>query len=109
MIVCSVCENPQQTGFECDVCGKDLSGVLGLLGPPPVAIEPLAGLEVTVPERIGEIAVERTQDVEVNAFAPIGAVPAELIPDLEKTASDPVGEIPVLPIDELQDDRAPDD
>lgn len=116
MIVCPVCEHPQAQGLECDVCGKDLSSLgelgglddLGGLGPPPVAVEAVPGLEVTVPDRVGEVPVERDAALEVNLAAPVGEVRVELVPDLDPTAA-PVGEVPVERMTELDLDRAPDD
>ena len=109
MIVCPVCETQVDFGFECEVCGKDLSGVLGSLPPAPVTIQKMADLEVTIPERVGDIAIERAPDVEVTAFAKAGEVASAPIPDFEKTVADKIGEIPVLPIDDISEDRVPDD
>ena len=109
MIVCPVCETHVEFGFECEVCGKDLSAVLGALPPPPIAIQKMPDLEVTIPERIGDIPIERAPDVEVTAFAKAGEVASAPIPDFEKTAADKIGEINVLPIDDMSEDRVPDD
>lgn len=111
MITCPVCEHPQGQGFECEQCGKDLSGVLGALGPPPIPIAPIDGLEVTVPEKVGEVATGRVEGLEVNAVvapnAPGGEGPA--MPELERTGVPAVGEVPVAPLAEKAEDRAPDD
>jgi hypothetical protein len=109
MIVCPVCETQVDFGFECEVCGKDLSGVLGALPPAPVTILKMAELEVTIPDRVGEIAIERAPDVEVTAFAKVAEVASAPIPDFEKTVNDKIGEIPVLPINDISEDRVPDD
>ena len=109
MIVCPVCENHVELGFECEVCGKDLSGALGSLPPAPVTIQKMADLEVTIPERVGEVPIERAPDVEVTAFAKAGEVASAPMPDFEKTVADKIGEIPVLPIDDISEDRVPDD
>jgi hypothetical protein len=111
MVICPVCENQQASGFECDVCGRDLSAQSGLaaLPPPPaVAIERLPELEGT-PDRVGEVRVERIPELEQNLHAAVQVAP-DLTPGLEASALPPVGDIPVLPMDELDDnDRAPDD
>ena len=109
MIACPVCEHQQEFGFECEVCGKDLSAALGMIGAPPVRIEKMADLEVTIPERIGEVVVERAADVEVTAFARVDAVTTSAVPDFESTVAEKIGEIPVLPVDDMTEDRAPDD
>lgn len=105
MIVCPVCEHQQSFGVECEVCGKDL-GALGDLGPPPVAAVPVEGLEVTVPEKIGEVAVERFGELEVNQFSTV-AVATERLAELEVNRAE-VGDVPVERV-ELSDDRAADD
>lgn len=109
MIACPVCEHQQVNGFECEVCGKDLSGALGSLGAPPVPIAPVEGLEVTVPERVGDVPIERAPDVELTAAAPVANVPAEVVPDLEMTGRPPVGDVAAAPMAEKEQDRAPDD
>ncbi len=109
MIVCPVCETQVDFGFECEVCGKDLSAALGALPPLPVRIQKMVELEVTIPDRVGDIPIERAADVEVTAFAKTGAVLAPTIADFEKTGADKVGEVPVLPIDDMSEDRVPDD
>lgn len=109
MIVCPVCETHVEFGFECEVCGKDLSAVLGALPPAPVTIQKMAELEQTIPERVGDIPIERAPDVEVTAFAKAGEVASAPIPDFEKTVADKIGDIVVLPIDDISEDRVPDD
>jgi hypothetical protein len=109
MIVCPVCENPQQEGLECGVCGKDLGGVLGSMLDAPVVVERVPGLEVTIPERVGEVPVERTEGVEVTSLPKVAEVPVERFAEFEQTATAKVGEIPVLPIEDLTEDRALDD
>ncbi len=109
MIVCPVCETRVEFGFECEVCGKDLSAVLGSMPPPPVTIQKMAELEVTIPDRVGEIAIERAPDVEGTALPSAGEVVSAPMVDFEKTATDKIGEIPVLPIDDISEDRVPDD
>ncbi|MBL8937374.1 MAG: hypothetical protein JNM69_22630 [Archangium sp.] len=108
MVVCPVCEHQQAFGIECEICGKDL-GDLGELGPPPAADTKLEGLEVTVPERIGEIAVERVGELEVTSFAVQGPVALEAVPDLDLGRANDVGAIPVERMADLAEDRAADD
>ena len=123
VIVCPVCENQQAQGFECDVCGKDLSalgaaagglddlgdlGALAGLGPPPVGGEQVPGLEVTVPERVGDVPLEADPDLEANLVKQVGEVPIERLPDLE-TAADRVGDVPVERMPDLAEERVPDD
>jgi hypothetical protein len=109
MVVCPVCEHQQAFGLECEVCGKDL-GDLGLLGPPPVVPVAIEGLEVTVPERVGEVPVERVGELEVTSFQ-TGAMPvaAEAVPDLETGKAATIGAVPVERLADLSVDRAPDD
>ena len=109
MIACPICEHQQDLGFECEVCGRDLSALAGMVGAPPVRIEKMLDLEVTIPERIGEIPIERAPDVEVTAFAKVDSVVSAPVPDFERTVADKIGEIPVLPVDDLSEDRVPDD
>jgi hypothetical protein len=109
MVVCLVCEHQQAFGLECEVCGKDL-GDLGGLGPPPVAPTPIEGLEVTVPERIGEVAVERVGELEVTSLDTRGlAVMPEAVPDLDTGNAAAVGAVSVERIADLSSDRAADD
>jgi hypothetical protein len=110
MVVCPVCEHQQDIGLECEVCGRDLGALSGLSGlaPPPVATQRLAELEITIPDRVGEVGVERVADLQMNAFAKV-EVALEMTPDLEASRQAPVGEVPVERIAELAEDRAADD
>lgn len=110
MIVCPVCETQVDLGFECPTCGKDLAGVLGAMPPPPVAVQRIADLEVTIPERVGEVAVEAAPGVEGSRFAATGEVATAPLTDMEKTVAAPLGDIgPVLPLDDMTEDRIADD
>lgn len=106
-MICPVCEHQQDFGMECDVCGKDLGG-LDALGPPPVMAQRIEGLEATMSESVGEIAVERMGDLEVSRFDAVNVV-AERTPDLESTTQAPVGEVAVEKMVDLAVDRVPDD
>lgn len=109
MSVCPVCEHHQDFGLECEVCGKDL-GDLGGLGPPPVAQERVEGLEVTVPDRVGEVLVDRVGELEATQFAAgQGPVIADVMPDLDMGRSANVGNVAVERIADLAEDRAVDD
>ena len=109
MVVCPVCEHQQAFGLECEVCGKDL-GDLGGLGPPPVAPVAIEGLEITVPERIGDVAVERVGELELTSFG-AAAVPVapDVVPDLDTGKAAAVALAAVERMADLSLDRAPDD
>jgi hypothetical protein len=100
MIVCPVCEHPQEQGFECDVCGKRL--VPGV-SPADLAIPVVEGLEPTLQspvdareERVPDLeptlrdagdamfADDPTPDLEATSAAPVDVV-ADLAPDIERT------------------------
>jgi hypothetical protein len=110
MTVCPVCEHQQEIGFECEVCGKDLSSLSGLggLGPPPIAVQRIAELEITVPDRVGDVGAARVAELEANAYAKV-EVAAELTPGLETSQLAKVGEVPVERVADLADDRVRDD
>lgn len=106
MITCPVCEHQQDFGVECDVCGKALGG-LDELGPPPVSAERVEGLEVTIPEPLGEVSVERMGDLELSRYASV-EVAADVTPDLVATGVS-VGEVAVERVADMTVDRVPDD
>ena len=97
MIVCPVCEHPQQSGTECDVCGRQFAP--GALPAPPIA--PLEGLEVTslVSREIPVDAGGPIPELEPTLQAPVDA-PEENTPGVEPTRAAPVdvdaAEIPDL-------------
>jgi hypothetical protein len=114
MIVCPVCEHPQETGAECEVCGKRFAP--GAIRVPPVA--PMEGLESTSvgavefdpfslapipglePTRTGPVDApeEATPGVEPTRMAPVD-VDSPLIPDIERQAAEIPGDAPTaLPI-----------
>lgn len=103
---CPVCDHEQAFGLECDVCGKELGG-LGELGPPPVPIAPLEGLEQTSPDRVGEVQVERIGELESTRMPDV-QVAVQAIPDVDHGRAGPVGEVPVERVDVMVD-RVPDD
>jgi hypothetical protein len=111
MIVCPVCEHPQDQGSECDVCGKRL--VAGI-SPSDLAIPAVVGLEPTlylpadaVEERMPDLeptlrgsgdasfADDRTPDLEATRAAPVD-VEASPAPDLERTAAGIPDDAPTL-------------
>lgn len=106
-MICPVCEHDQPFGTECDVCGKALGGLDGL-GSPPVAVERVEGLEVTIPEKLGDVPVQPMGELEASRFARVEVAP-DVTPDLVTTAGPQVGEVPVERIAELSVDRVPDD
>ncbi len=85
-MICPVCEHNQDFGVECEVCGKALGG-LDDLGPPPVQIQVVEGLEATLQSPLGEVPVEKMGELEVTRFAAV---------NIEKVA-------------DLSEDRVPDD
>ena len=106
-MICPVCEHHQDFGVECDVCGKDLGG-LDDLGPPPAAPQVVEGLEATVGERVGEVALETVADLEVTNFS-AGEVAVESMTDMERTENAPVGALAPERVPDMMNDRAPDD
>jgi hypothetical protein len=111
MVVCPLCENQQQFGLECDVCGRDLSSLAGTPAaapPPPVVVERIAELEITIPAAVGDIPVDRVADLDANRFAPVEVAP-DATPDVEPSSQPPVGEVYVEQMPDLAEDRAPDD
>jgi hypothetical protein len=112
MIVCPVCEHPQSSGAECEVCGKRLAApgaalptvapVEGLEptrhpGAAPIAGELFAGLEPTGHAAV-EVAPELPVPIEATAMPPVDVL-AEEIPDLERTEAalpDPPTPLPAL-------------
>ncbi len=107
MVTCPVCDHQQDFGVECDVCGKNLGG-LDDLGPPPIREERVEGLEVTLHEPSGEVAVERIGELEVTRHAPV-EVAADRTPDVEPSSLPDAGPVNVERLAEMQVDRVPDD
>ena len=106
-MICPVCEHQQEFGMECEVCGKEFGG-LESLGPPPVQTQAIEGLEVTVPEKIGEVPVEKMGELEVTRFAAVNVAP-EIVADVEYTARAAVGDVPIDQVPDMSEDRVPDD
>jgi hypothetical protein len=107
-MICPVCEHDQPFGTECDVCGKALGGLDGL-GPPPVTVQRVEGLEVTIPEKLGDVPVIEMDMLERSSFEKVAEVAGELTPGLETSRLAPVGEVAVERIADLSVDRVPDD
>ena len=81
MIVCPLCEHPQDRGDTCEVCGKRLSFA------PPTSAEypPLPELEATtLAGAEADVAVALMPDLEITHHAPV-AVPVESLPEFETT------------------------
>lgn len=114
MIVCPVCENPQQTGDTCDVCGKLLVPVRQAnaapvtaipelevtrhTGPQNVVSQAIEGLEVTSLDAKGPIAPERVDGLEFTAVVSRNIqVPVDRVPELELTREVDTGPKTVAP------------
>ena len=106
-MICPVCEHQQDFGVECDVCGKELGGI-GDLGPPPVQIERIEGLEATLNAPLGEVPLEEMGELEVTRFAAVNVAP-DVTPDVEYTGRAPVGNVPIERVADMSEDRVPDD
>jgi hypothetical protein len=108
MIVCPVCEHPQATGSECEVCGKRFApGAL-----PVVPVAPMEGLE---PTRQGAVELDpfspggRIAELEPTLAAPVDA-PEERTPGLDPTRAAPVDvDSEAMPGIERHQDAIPDD
>jgi hypothetical protein len=96
MVVCPLCEHPQASGTECEVCGRALVDAPELTAP----VQPMAELEPTQAAPQGSPAAEDVPGLEVNAHAPVHAVAAEVIPDLEPSAAPPV-DVTAVPIPDI--------
>lgn len=104
---CPVCEHEQAFGVECDVCGKELGGI-GDLGPPPVTVERVEGLEATRNEQLGDVPIERVGELEVTRYDAVTVAP-DFTPDVEHTQLGAVGDVHVERMAEMAVDRVPDD
>ncbi|MBX7114800.1 MAG: hypothetical protein K1X64_10785 [Myxococcaceae bacterium] len=108
MIICPVCENPQASGPECTVCGKDLQSLAGPARPPapsaPVA--PLPDLEATFAAPLGEVPVQRVGELEASRYEHV-EVPNQPIAQLDALPANP--DVPVERLAELTVDRVPED
>jgi len=87
MIVCPVCEHPQESGAECEVCGKRFAP--GSLPVPSVA--PMEGLEPTLYGAVeaDPFAMGSIPELEPTLAAPVDA-PEERTPGLDPTGAAPV-------------------
>lgn len=104
---CPVCEHEQAFGVECDLCGKVLGGI-GDLGPPPVTVERVEGLEATMRERLGDVPVDLVGELEVTRYEAVTVAP-DATPDVEHNQLGAVGDVPVERMAEMAVDRVPDD
>jgi hypothetical protein len=99
MIVCPVCEHPQPSGADCEVCGKRL--VAGL-SEEDLAIPAVEGLEPTLHAAAGEAADGgRLPDLEPTPHEPGAAVAEDRTPDLEETRAAPV-DVDVAPVPDVE-------
>ncbi len=106
-MICPVCEHAQEFGVECEVCGKDLGG-LGELGAPPSAAQVVEGLEATIGERVGDIAIERVGELEHSTFNTANVTVIEM-DDLERTENEAVGAVVPERVTDFESDRVADD
>ncbi|MFZ5468462.1 MAG: hypothetical protein ACOZIN_03400 [Myxococcota bacterium] len=105
MIICPVCEHQQQSGAECDGCGKVFvaSPVF------EVRSDPVPGLEGTPLGAPGvPVAVNALNDLEVNTLRSGPDLPPQQVPELERARQE-VGAVAVQPMNELDRARAEDD
>ncbi len=86
MIVCPVCEHPQPTGAECEVCGKRLAA--GSAGAPAVPL--MAGLEPTLHEAAPVPPPTVIRELEPTAHGPVTEVRVDPTPGVEPTRAAPV-------------------
>jgi hypothetical protein len=113
MSTCPVCEHVQQSGDECEVCGRKLAdappappvaalpGLEPTLHPPeaPAPAEaPLPGLEPTLFQAVPEPPAEPpVAGVEPTRSEPVGEVAVEPVPDLERHLAEPLPDVDELP------------
>jgi predicted amidophosphoribosyltransferase len=103
MVVCPLCEHPQATGEDCEVCGKRLTGP----GVVPLPVEALPGFEPTVAAATGAAYADPMPGLEPTLMAPVDAValpateveptrmapvnpPVEVVPGFEPTEAEPI-------------------
>jgi hypothetical protein len=101
MIVCPVCEHPQESGAECDVCGKRFAP-----GALPVApVIPIEGLEPTLHRAVDAdpFAMGSIPELEPTLAAPVDA-PEETTPGLDPTRAAPV-DVDSAPIPDIERTR----
>jgi len=105
MITCPVCEHQQQSGAECENCGKQFS-----TRAPPVEVQRLPELEQTliVDPRL---RVDAAPMAELEATRLRGGpdLPAQQVPELEMTSMASAGNVAVEKLPELDLARAEDD
>ncbi len=107
MIICPICEHQQAQGIECDVCGKklvaaapvavavtalpDLEGTQLAGGRAPVAVAPVADLELTARPAAQVGAVAPVADLDAGRSAAVGNVVVAPVQDMDTGRSDWVG------------------
>ncbi len=109
MIVCPVCENQQQTGDTCDVCGKRLSFA------PPTSeqyptIPDLEQTQLADPQQA--VATQVLPELEIHRHGDVAVAP-EIIPDLQRTladgAADAAAAVPTETVPDIERTRVADD
>jgi len=108
MVVCPLCENTQEGGSECEVCGRRLpappewlasiDALEGLeptlqAGPGEVALTPVPGLEPTLAAVVDVPDDPPLEEIEATRTAPV-EVAVESVPDLERGGEAIPGDVP---------------
>jgi len=106
MILCPVCEHPQEQGDECDNCGKKLVA----RPEATVATAPIPELEATQVALKGlPVQAERLAELELTSLPGGPDLPEQPVPDLEMTRMQAVGTPPPEIVADLETGRAADD
>jgi hypothetical protein len=98
MVACPLCEHTQEGGTECEVCGRRLPVAEGTL--PPVAA--LEGLEPTLQDGQGDVALTPVPDLEPTGAGPTDVPDEPLLADLEATRAAPVEVVAVESVPDLE-------
>jgi predicted amidophosphoribosyltransferase len=99
-VICPLCQNAQQRGSECDVCGRRLEGA----GHAPEAILPVDGLEPTLHDPAPPTPVAHLAGLEPTSLSAGAAAPVEPLAELEllPDAASIDGAVEALPVDRLE-------
>lgn len=107
-MICPVCEHPQQSGAECEVCGKRFAP--GSLPVPPIAR--IEGLETThhLPVDLAFDPLATIPELEPTLAPPVDA-PEERTPGMEPTRVAPVDvdSVAIPDLERQQHAQLPDD
>lgn len=107
MTVCPVCEHPQVTGDECEMCGRRFERrAVAVAQPVPVAALP--ELERTQHAAAGaHVPVERLGELDGTRHAPVPRLPTAPLPELDAGRAERVGPVPVERVGDLEATRLP--